>query len=118
MININQQEILETIHMIEAEHLDIRTITMGISLLDCQSEDTDRLLVKIYDKITTSAEKLVETGENTRPGRTHGRHQLYRRLQRAGRKGLHRRSESSDRERPAGTFRDRAGLFFCERGIH
>ncbi len=63
MININQQEILETIHMIEAEHLDIRTITMGISLLDCQSEDTDRLLGKIYDKITTSAEKLVETGD-------------------------------------------------------
>ncbi len=63
MININQQEILETIRMIESEHLDIRTITMGISLLDCASEDTDRLLQNIYDKITTSAEKLVATGE-------------------------------------------------------
>ena len=63
MININQQEILETIRMIESEHLDIRTITMGISLLDCASEDTDRLLQNIYDKITTSSEKLVATGE-------------------------------------------------------
>ena len=63
MININQQEILETIRMIESEHLDIRTITMGISLLDCASEETDRLLQNIYDKITTSAEKLVATGE-------------------------------------------------------
>ncbi len=63
MININQQEILETIRMIESEHLDIRTITMGISLLDCASEDTDHLLQNIYDKITTSAEKLVATGE-------------------------------------------------------
>ena len=63
MININQQEILETIRMIESEHLDIRTITIDISLLDCASEDTDHLLQNIYDKITTSAEKLVATGE-------------------------------------------------------
>ena len=60
---INTAEILETIHMIRQENLDIRTITMGISLLDCASEDTDRLCGRIYDKITKKAERLVRTGE-------------------------------------------------------
>ncbi len=64
MINITRDEILETINMINGEHLDIRTITMGISLFDCICEDTDKLCDKIYDKITRSAEKLVSTGEN------------------------------------------------------
>ncbi len=59
---INTQDILETINMIREENLDIRTITMGISLWDCVSEDTDRLCEKIYDKITTRAEHLVRTG--------------------------------------------------------
>ncbi len=59
---INTQDILETINMIREENLDIRTITMGISLWDCVSEDTDRLCEKIYDKITKKAEKLVMTG--------------------------------------------------------
>ncbi len=59
---INTQDILETINMIREENLDIRTITIGISLWDCVSEDTDRLCEKIYDKITHKAEKLVETG--------------------------------------------------------
>lgn len=59
---INTQDILETIKMIQEENLDIRTITMGISLLDCVSEDTDRLCEKIYDKITSEAEHLVRTG--------------------------------------------------------
>ena len=63
MININRDEILETINMINGEHLDIRTITMGISLFDCICEDTDKLCGKIYDKITKSAEKLVSTGD-------------------------------------------------------
>ncbi len=59
---LNVADILETIGMIREENLDIRTITMGISLLDCVSEDADRLCDKVYDKITRRAEKLVETG--------------------------------------------------------
>lgn len=59
---LNTSDILETINMIREENLDIRTITMGISLLDCVSEDEDRLCDKIYDKITKKAEKLVKTG--------------------------------------------------------
>ena len=59
---INTQDVLETISMIRQENLDIRTITMGISLWDCVSEDTDRLCQRIYDKITKNAEHLVETG--------------------------------------------------------
>ncbi len=61
---VNTKDILETINMIREENLDIRTITMGISLYDCVSEDEDRLCEKIYDKITRSAEKLVVTGQN------------------------------------------------------
>jgi uncharacterized protein (UPF0210 family) len=59
---INTQDVLETINMIREECLDIRTITMGISLWDCVSDDTDRLCDKIYDKITKKAEHLVKTG--------------------------------------------------------
>ena len=59
---LNTADILETINMIREENLDIRTITMGISLLDCVSEDENRLCDKIYDKITKKAEKLVRTG--------------------------------------------------------
>ena len=55
--------IFETINMIDKQHLDIRTITMGISLLDCISEDPKRCCDKIYDKITRKAENLVRTGE-------------------------------------------------------
>lgn len=60
---LNNREIMETIHMISDENLDIRTITMGISLLDCCSENMDVMRRKIYDKITKKAEHLVETGE-------------------------------------------------------
>lgn len=49
--------------MIREENLDIRTITMGISLLDCVSDDKNRLCDKVYDKITRSAGRLVEVGE-------------------------------------------------------
>ncbi len=62
MININ--DILETINMIREENLDIRTITMGISLFDCVSEDESRLCELVYDKITKTASKLVRTGED------------------------------------------------------
>ncbi len=61
---INTQDVLETINMIREENLDIRTITMGISLWDCVSEDVDRLCDKIYDKITKRAEHLVATGND------------------------------------------------------
>ena len=60
---INTSDILETIAMIEEEHLDIRTITMGISLLDCCCGDVRASCDKVYDKITRKAEKLVFTGE-------------------------------------------------------
>lgn len=59
---MNTNNILETIKMIEEEKLDVRTITMGISLLDCIDPDGDKARIKIYDKITKSAEHLVEVG--------------------------------------------------------
>ena len=59
----NTHEITETIKMIRDEHLDIRTITMGISLLDCADVDADRACQKIYDKITKYAKNLVSVGE-------------------------------------------------------
>jgi hypothetical protein len=62
MININ--EVLETNKMIEHENLDVRTITMGISLLDCADNDLDVVCDKIYRKITTLAKDLVKTGED------------------------------------------------------
>lgn len=61
---LNSFDILETIKMIEDEHLDIRTITMGISLLDCISGDINMTADKVYDKITRKAEYLVKTGES------------------------------------------------------
>ena len=61
---VNVKDILETINMIREENLDIRTITMGVSLYDCVSEDENRLCEKIYDKITKSAENLVTTGQD------------------------------------------------------
>lgn len=60
---INTRDILETINMVENENLDIRTITMGISLLDCCDSDIDKACQKVYDKITTKAARLVEVGE-------------------------------------------------------
>lgn len=59
---MNTNNILETIKMIEEEKLDVRTITMGISLLDCIDPDGNKARTKIYDKITKSAERLVEVG--------------------------------------------------------
>lgn len=56
-------QILETIRMVEEENLDIRTITMGISLLDCIDADIDRTCEKIFQKITTKAKDLVKVGE-------------------------------------------------------
>ncbi len=61
MININ--EVIETNAMIEKENLDVRTITLGISLLDCISDDLNTLCNNIYNKITTVAKDLVKTGK-------------------------------------------------------
>ena len=61
---LNSKEILDTISMIDQQHLDIRTITMGISLLDCADPDAEAACRKIYDKICRRAEKLVFTGES------------------------------------------------------
>ena len=61
---LNTNDILETIHMIQDENLDIRTITMGISLLDCSDSDIDKACDKIYDKICRYAGNLVRTGED------------------------------------------------------
>ncbi|WP_425806475.1 PFL family protein [Desulfitobacterium sp. Sab5] len=62
-LNITPQEILQTLEMVEHENLDIRTITMGISLLDCAGDDIKVVEQKIYDKITRKAENLVNVGE-------------------------------------------------------
>ena len=59
---INTSEILETLNMIDHQKLDVRTITMGISLLSCVTDDEDRLCTNIYDLITRRAERLVEVG--------------------------------------------------------
>lgn len=60
---LNAYDILETIRMIQDECLDIRTITMGISLLDCIDSDIDSACAKVYEKITSKAHDLVKTGE-------------------------------------------------------
>ena len=61
---LNQKEILSTIEMIDQQHLDIRTITMGISLLSCCDPDPRRACEKVYEKICRSAEHLVKTGQD------------------------------------------------------
>ena len=62
MLNIN--DILETINMIREENLDIRTITMGISLIDCAGDDIGAVCDRVYDKITKKAERLVSVGDD------------------------------------------------------
>ena len=60
---INTSEILQTVRMITEEKLDIRTITMGISLYECVHPDKKILYQNVYDRITTQARDLVKTGE-------------------------------------------------------
>ena len=60
---LNLYEVMETNRMIDHDLLDVRTITMGISLLDCADTDLQRTNEKIYAKILRFAGKLVETGE-------------------------------------------------------
>ena len=59
---INMYEVNETNKMIEQENLDVRTITLGISLLDCIDADLQELNRKVYEKIVRLASRLVETG--------------------------------------------------------
>ena len=61
MINIG--EVIETNDMVEKENLDVRTITLGISLLDCIDSDLAKVNENIYNKITTLAKNLVPTGK-------------------------------------------------------
>lgn len=64
MSKLTHSDILETIKMVDDQHLDVRTITMGISLLDCVGDDINTVCRRIYDKITTKAANLVRTGED------------------------------------------------------
>ena len=61
---LNQKDILQTLDMIDKRHLDIRTITMGISLLDCCDVDIEKCCEKIYNKITRCAKDLVKVGSD------------------------------------------------------
>ena len=61
---MNTDEILQTIRMIDQQHLDVRTITLGLDLLDCADESAARCAGKVYDKICRRAETLVATGES------------------------------------------------------
>ena len=63
MQRIDQNEVLDTLRMIRQENLDIRTITMGISLFPCVSDDVGVLCRRVYDRITRKAERLVAVGE-------------------------------------------------------
>ena len=58
----NSNEILETLRMIDQEKLDVRTITMGISLFECAGDDADVVARKVYDRVTRAAERLVQVG--------------------------------------------------------
>ena len=60
---ITSREAFETNRMIDEMNLDVRTITMGISLMDCADSDIDRFNEKIYEKITRCAKNLVKVGE-------------------------------------------------------
>ena len=61
---LSKEEIFETIKMVSSQHLDVRTITMGISLLDCIADTTSETCNRIYDKITTKAKNLVKVGND------------------------------------------------------
>ena len=62
-MQFSAQEIIETIRMVQMENLDIRTITLGISLRDCAHPDLSVVATKVYDKICRRASRLVAVGE-------------------------------------------------------
>ena len=61
---ITPEEVAETLSMVSQQNLDLRTITMGISLHACADEDMNRMCAKVYDRITTTAEHLVEVAQD------------------------------------------------------
>ena len=61
---LNKNQILETINMVEKEHFDIRTITMGINLLSCIREDAEKTATLVYDKICSKAKDIVKVAED------------------------------------------------------
>ncbi len=61
---IETGEILQTLHMIQEENFDIRTITLGINLLDCSDRDAEACAARVYDRVCSTAENLVKTGED------------------------------------------------------
>ena len=61
---IETSEILQTMRMIQEENFDIRTITLGINLLDCSDRDAEKCAQRVYDKICRVAANLVRTGED------------------------------------------------------
>ena len=63
-VDITPQEVAETLSMVSEQNLDLRTITMGISLAGCADEDMGRMCDKVYDRITTTAENLVQTADD------------------------------------------------------
>ncbi|WP_293673837.1 PFL family protein, partial [uncultured Parolsenella sp.] len=63
-MSITAEEVTETLNMVTEQHLDIRTITMGISLMGCADENMDRMCTKVYDHITKTAENLVPVAES------------------------------------------------------
>ena len=62
-MQITPAEIAETLAMVNKEHLDIRTITLGLNLRGCTDSDIDTMARKVYDRMTTAAEQLVPTAE-------------------------------------------------------
>ncbi|MBO7385982.1 MAG: DUF711 family protein, partial [Clostridia bacterium] len=60
---VTTSEILSTLRMIDKQKLDVRTVTMGISLFGCASDSDERLCAKVYDRITHMAGRLVKVGE-------------------------------------------------------
>ena len=62
-MQITPEEIAETLAMVSKQHLDIRTITLGLNLRGCTHEDVNVMARKVYDRMTTAAEKLVPTAE-------------------------------------------------------
>ena len=62
---LNMQDIMETVQMIQDECLDVRTITMGISLVDCADSDIGKACDKVYEKIVRKAERLVPTAPSS-----------------------------------------------------
>lgn len=61
---IETSEILQTMRMIQEENFDIRTITLGINLLDCSDQDAEKCAQRVYDKVCRTADRLVKTGED------------------------------------------------------